>query len=32
MVKSDLLELLVSGPDEVYNFGSDAAECRLVII
>ena len=32
VVKSDLLELLASGPDEVYNFGSDAAECRLVII
>ena len=27
-----MLELLASGPDEVYNFGSDAAECRLVII
>lgn len=32
MVKNDLLELLSSGPDEGFNFGSDAAECRLVII
>ncbi|XP_059646121.1 nonsense-mediated mRNA decay factor SMG7-like [Cornus florida] len=30
--KSDLLELLSSGPDEEYNFGSDAADCGLVII
>ncbi|PSS15727.1 hypothetical protein CEY00_Acc13218, partial [Actinidia chinensis var. chinensis] len=32
LVKSDLLELLASGSDEVYNFGSDAGECRLVTI
>ncbi|CAL5356601.1 unnamed protein product [Camellia sinensis] len=32
MARSDLLELLACGPDEEYNFGSDAAECRLVII
>ncbi|XP_059668308.1 nonsense-mediated mRNA decay factor SMG7-like [Cornus florida] len=32
MAISDLLELLSSGPDEEYNFGSDAAESRLVII
>ncbi|CAI9787512.1 unnamed protein product [Fraxinus pennsylvanica] len=32
MVKNDFLELLSSGPDEVLNFGSDAAECRLVIV
>ncbi|XP_042002555.1 protein SMG7-like [Salvia splendens] len=32
MVKSDLLELLSSGPDDELNFGSDAAECRLAII
>lgn len=32
MVKNDLLELLSSGPDEGFNFGSDAAECRLAII
>ncbi|KAL0290859.1 UNVERIFIED_CONTAM: protein SMG7 [Sesamum angustifolium] len=32
MVKSDLLELLSSGPDENLNFGSDAAECRLAIV
>ncbi|CAI9754796.1 unnamed protein product [Fraxinus pennsylvanica] len=32
MVKNDLLELLSSGPDEEFNFGSDAAECRLVIV
>ncbi|XP_057461911.1 nonsense-mediated mRNA decay factor SMG7-like [Actinidia eriantha] len=32
MARSDLLELLASGSDEEYNFGSDAAECRLVII
>lgn len=31
MVKNDLLELLSSGPEE-FNFGSDAAECRLAII
>ncbi|KAG9147567.1 hypothetical protein Leryth_007360 [Lithospermum erythrorhizon] len=31
-VRNDLLELLSSGPDEVYNFGSDAAECRLVTV
>ncbi|KAF5938147.1 hypothetical protein HYC85_025653 [Camellia sinensis] len=29
MARSDLLELLACGPDEEYNFGSDAAECRL---
>ncbi|KAA8517266.1 hypothetical protein F0562_017559 [Nyssa sinensis] len=32
MARSDLLELLSSGPNEEYNFGSDAAECRLAII
>ncbi|KAL2483005.1 Protein SMG7 [Forsythia ovata] len=32
MVKNDLLELLSSGPEEELNFGSDAAECRLVIV
>lgn len=32
MVKNDLLELLSGGPDEEFNFGSDAAECRLAII
>ncbi|KAL0453202.1 UNVERIFIED_CONTAM: protein SMG7 [Sesamum latifolium] len=32
MVKSDLLELLSSGPDEDLNFGSDVAECRLAIV
>lgn len=32
MVKSDLLELLSRGPNEEFNFGSDAAECRLAII
>ncbi|CAK9184045.1 unnamed protein product [Ilex paraguariensis] len=32
LVKSDLLELLSSGPEEEYNFGSDAAECRVVIV
>ncbi|XP_047940748.1 nonsense-mediated mRNA decay factor SMG7-like [Salvia hispanica] len=32
MVKSDLLELLSSGPDDELNFGSDATECRLAII
>ncbi|KAK3043195.1 hypothetical protein RJ639_001628 [Escallonia herrerae] len=31
LVKSDLLELLSSGPEEEYNFGSDSAECRLLI-
>ncbi|XAR68421.1 hypothetical protein NMG60_11003527 [Bertholletia excelsa] len=30
--RSDLLALLASGPDEEYTFGSDSAECRLVII
>lgn len=32
LAKSDLLELLSSGPDEQYNFGSNAAECGLLII
>lgn len=32
VVKSDLLELLSSGPDEKYNFGFDAADCRLAIV
>ncbi|KAI3446578.1 hypothetical protein Pfo_003243 [Paulownia fortunei] len=32
MVKNDFLELLSSGPDEEFNFGSDAAECRLAIV
>ncbi|XP_022846209.1 protein SMG7-like [Olea europaea var. sylvestris] len=32
VVKNDLVELLSSGPDEKYNFGSDAAECRLAIV
>ena len=32
VARSDLQELLASGPDEEYNFGSDASECRLVII
>ncbi|KAH6794550.1 hypothetical protein C2S52_005027 [Perilla frutescens var. hirtella] len=32
MVKNDLSELLSSGPDEEFNFGSDAAECRLAIV
>ncbi|KAK4359640.1 hypothetical protein RND71_021869 [Anisodus tanguticus] len=32
VVKNDLLELLSSGPDEKYNFGSDAAESRLAIV
>ncbi|CAL5420683.1 unnamed protein product [Camellia sinensis] len=32
MAKRDFLELLSSGPDEEYSFGSDVAECRLVII
>ncbi|XP_057770407.1 nonsense-mediated mRNA decay factor SMG7 [Salvia miltiorrhiza] len=32
MVKNDLLELLSSGPDDEFNFGSDAAECRLAVI
>ncbi|XP_060208735.1 nonsense-mediated mRNA decay factor SMG7-like [Lycium barbarum] len=32
VVKNDLLELLSSGPDEKNNFGSDAADCRLVIV
>ncbi|KAJ8527546.1 hypothetical protein K7X08_014997 [Anisodus acutangulus] len=32
VVKNDLLELLSSGPDEKYNFGSDAADCRLAIV
>ncbi|XP_011102111.1 protein SMG7 [Sesamum indicum] len=32
VVKSDLLELLSSGSDEEFSFGSDAAECRLAIV
>ncbi|CAK9188497.1 unnamed protein product [Ilex paraguariensis] len=32
LVKSDLLELLSSGPEEEYNLGSDTAECGLVIV
>ncbi|XP_022872103.1 protein SMG7-like [Olea europaea var. sylvestris] len=32
MVRNDLLELLSSGPDEEFNFGSDAALCQLVIV
>ncbi|KAL2480752.1 Protein SMG7 [Abeliophyllum distichum] len=32
MAKNDLLELLSPGPHEEFNFGSDAAECRLVIV
>ncbi|KAA8517982.1 hypothetical protein F0562_015456 [Nyssa sinensis] len=32
MARNDLLDLLSSGPDEEYNLGSDATECRLVII
>ncbi|CAA0842834.1 Protein SMG7 [Striga hermonthica] len=32
LVKSDLLELLSSGPQEEANFGSDAAECRLATV
>lgn len=31
-VKNDLLELLLSGPDEDMNLGSDAAECRLAVV
>ncbi|KAM3355801.1 hypothetical protein P3S68_022515 [Capsicum galapagoense] len=30
--KNDLLELLSSGPDDKYNFGSDAADCRLAVV
>ncbi|XP_055809262.1 nonsense-mediated mRNA decay factor SMG7-like [Solanum dulcamara] len=32
MVKNDLLELLSSGSEEKYSFGSDAADCRLAIV
>ncbi|KAK4345918.1 hypothetical protein RND71_036094 [Anisodus tanguticus] len=32
LVKTDLLELLSSGSDEKYSFGSDAADCRLAIV
>ncbi|KAG8367832.1 hypothetical protein BUALT_Bualt16G0113600 [Buddleja alternifolia] len=32
MVKSDILELLSSGQEGDFNFGSDAAECRLAIV
>ncbi|KAG9156254.1 hypothetical protein Leryth_009129 [Lithospermum erythrorhizon] len=31
-VRNDLVELLCSGPNEVTNFGSDDAECRLAIV
>ncbi|CDP09550.1 unnamed protein product [Coffea canephora] len=31
VVRGDLLELLSSGTDEEYNFGSDATDCRLAI-
>ncbi|GAA0143234.1 RNA metabolism protein [Lithospermum erythrorhizon] len=32
VVRNDLVELLSTGPDDVYNFGSGAAECRLVTV
>lgn len=32
VVRGDLLELLSSGTDEEYNFGSDATDCRLAIV
>ncbi|KAL3533561.1 hypothetical protein ACH5RR_007082 [Cinchona calisaya] len=32
MVRTDLLELLSSGLDEEYSFGSDAADCRLAVV
>ncbi|KZV32293.1 hypothetical protein F511_19139 [Dorcoceras hygrometricum] len=32
VVKNDLLELLSSGPDEEFTFGSDSAECKLTIV
>lgn len=32
VVKSDLLELLCSGPDEKCSFGLDDAECRLAVV
>ncbi|XP_073014667.1 nonsense-mediated mRNA decay factor SMG7-like [Primulina eburnea] len=32
MVKNDLLELLSSGSDEEFTFGSDNAECKLAIV
>ncbi|XP_060177263.1 nonsense-mediated mRNA decay factor SMG7-like [Lycium barbarum] len=32
IVKNDLLELLSSGSDEKYSFGSDATDCRLAIV
>ncbi|PHU05765.1 Protein SMG7 [Capsicum chinense] len=32
MVKNDLLELLSSGSDEKYSFGSDAVDSRLAIV
>ncbi|KAK6942181.1 Telomerase activating protein Est1-like, N-terminal [Dillenia turbinata] len=32
MVRSDLLELLSSGPEDEFNFGSGASENRLVIV
>lgn len=31
-VRNDLVELLSSGPEEEYNLGSDAADCRLAIV
>lgn len=31
-VRSDLLELLSSGLDEEYNFGSDAVDCGLAVV
>ncbi|XP_058205657.1 nonsense-mediated mRNA decay factor SMG7-like [Rhododendron vialii] len=32
IVRGDFLVLLASGPHEEFTFGSDAAECRLVIV
>ncbi|XP_033509310.1 nonsense-mediated mRNA decay factor SMG7-like isoform X1 [Nicotiana tomentosiformis] len=32
VVKNDLLELLSSGTDEKYNFGSDTADCKLAFV
>lgn len=31
-VRNDLVELLSSGPEEAYNLGSDAADCRLTVV
>lgn len=31
-VRNDLRELLSSGPEEEYNLGSDAADCRLAVV